>query len=360
MAEVAPENSSLPTLVPVQEDPQASEAPLPALNSRTTPNEQFYVRNHFSVPQIDLATWSLGVDGEVERPFSLSYAEMRAMPSSRLVATLECAGNSRTTIAPPIEGIPFGHGAVSTAEWEGVPLAAILERARIKNTAREVVLEGADFGEEEEEGLPVELSYARSLSVEKALDPSILLAYRMNGEDLPLAHGWPLRAIVPGWYGMASVKWLTHIRVLDHPFYGFFQSRRYINISVGTQPASGTPVTRMRVESVVVRPLVGEAISLGQYIIRGYAWSGQGEVANVGVSTDWGKTWNEAKLLDPLSSYAWTRWEFAWVVEKPGRTIVMARATDSQGNTQPLSPVWDYRGYGNNGSYGVPVEVSAV
>lgn len=344
-------------LVPVQEDPQCSEAPMVTRDSRITPNQQFYVRNHFSIPQLDLPNWSLTVDGEVERPFSLSYAEIRALPSRCLVATLECAGNSRTSITPPIEGVPFGHGAVSTAEWEGVPLAALLERAGLKSTAREVVLEGADYGEEEEDGGPVHLSYARSMSLENAKSPNTLLAYKMNGEDLPVAHGWPLRAVVAGWYGMASVKWLTRIRVLDRPFDGFFQVRRYVDIPVGTDHTSGTPVTTMRVKSVVARPLAGETIPIGQYIILGYAWSGEGEVANVGVSTDWGKTWNDATLLDQPSRYAWTRWEFPWIAEKPGRIIVMARAIDSQGNAQPLSPVWNYRGYGNNASYGVPVEV---
>ena len=357
MSDGVPEVSHGLRLVPVQEDPQCSETPLTGLESWITPSDLFYVRNHFAIPRVELSSWSLRVEGQVERPLELSYQQIRDQPTSRLVATLECAGNSRAYMIPPAEGIPLAHGAVSTAEWEGVPLARLLAMAGVSSGAREVVLEGADFGEEEEDDVPLEVGYAKSIPVEKAQDPNTLLAYRMNGEDLPVDHGWPLRAIVPGWYGMASVKWLTRVRVLERPFDGFFQTRRYTTIPEGTDPATGTPVTRLGVKAVIVRPQAGEAIAPGEYIITGYAWSGEAEVAGVGVSTDWGKTWQDAALLDPLSPYAWTRWEYRWEVTKPGRTIVMARARDSEGDSQPLGPVWNYRGYGNNACYPVPVEV---
>ena len=347
-------------LVPVSEDPVCSESPLTAFDSWITSTSLFYIRNHFSVPELDPSTWSLIVDGEVEQPLRLSYEEITKMPSKGLVATLECAGNSRSSMTPPPEGIPFGHGAVSTAEWTGVPLAAILELARIKDTAKDVVLEGADYGEEEEEGVPIDLAYARSLPLNKALDPDTLLAYRMNGESLSQEHGWPLRTIVPGCYAMASVKWLVHIRVLDQPFDGFFQTLRYIITEKGRSIASSTPLTALRVKSVIAQPVAGEVIPLGDYRIRGVAWSSQGDIVSVEVSTDWGKTWQAARLLEPHSRYAWRRWEFVWQPQRPGRTILMARATDGEGNTQPLGPTWNYRGYANNAAYAVPVEVRSL
>ena len=355
-----PAGSQGSELVPVCEDPVCKESPQSALDDWITPANLFYVRSHFSVPTVDVSTWSLTVDGEVERPLKLGYDEIINLPSKRLVATLECAGNSRSTMVPPAEGTPFGRGAVSTGEWTGVPMAAILERAGVKGTSKEVVLDGADYGQEEEDGVPLELGYARGLPLKKALDPDTLLCYRMNGEALSSDHGGPLRAIVPGWYAMASVKWLVRIHVLARPFDGFFQKLRYILTEKGMSIASSTPVTTLRVKSLINRPVAGEVIPLGQYRIRGIAWSGQGEIANVEVSTDWSKTWQPAQLLEPHARYAWRQWEYMWQPPGPGRMILMARATDSEGNTQPLSQTWNYRGYATNASYAVPVDVRSL
>jgi DMSO/TMAO reductase YedYZ molybdopterin-dependent catalytic subunit len=361
MARSSSHDSSPTELSTISEEPLCRESPLAAYDSWITPTALFYVRNHFSsVPELDASTWSLTVDGEVEQPLSLSYEEITKLPTRSLASTLECAGNSRSAMTPPAEGIPFGHGAVSTAEWTGVSLAAILERAVIKDTAREVVLEGADYGEEEENDVPIELGYVRGLPLEKALDPDILLAHRMNGDVLSTEHGWPLRAIVPGWYAMASVKWLVRIRVLDHPFDGFFQKLRYILIEEGGDIASSPPLTALRVKSLIVQPVAGERVPPGEYRVCGYAWSGHGDVAGVEVSTDWGKTWQAANLLEPHGRYAWRQWEFVWWPRTPGRTILMARATDSEGNTQPLSIPWNYRGYANNATFPVPVEVRSL
>ena len=344
-------------LVPVSEDPACKESPPSALDDWITPANLFYIRSHFSVPIVDASAWSLTVDGEVERPLTLRYDEITNLPSKRLVATLECAGNSRSSMVPPPEGIPFGRGAISTGEWTGVPLAAILERAGVKGNAREVVLEGADYGEEEEEGVPLEMGFARALPLEKALDPDTLLCYQLNGEALTQDHGWPLRAIVPGWYAMASVKWLARIHVAASPFEGFFQTLRYIVTEKGMSIASSTPVTTLRVKSLITRPAADEVIPLGKYRIRGLAWSGQGEISGVEVSTDWSKTWQPAHLLEPHARYASRQWEYLWEPPGPGRKILMARATDSEGNIQPLSQTWNYRGYANNASYAVPVDV---
>ena len=361
MARGSPHDSNPSELVPVSEDPLCRESPLMAYDSWITPTALFYIRSHFSsIPKLDASTWSLTVDGEVEQPLRLSYKEITKLPTKSLASTLECAGNSRSAMTPPAEGIPFGHGAVSTAEWTGVSLAAILERAGIRDTAREVVLEGADYGEEEEDDVPIELGYVRGLPLEKALDPDTLLAHRMNGEVLSTEHGGPLRAIVPGWYAMASVKWLVRIRVLDHPFDGFFQKLRYILTEEGGDITSSPPLTALRVKSLIVQPGAGGIIPLGEYRVRGFGWSGHGDVVSVEVSTDWGKTWQAANLSAPHGRYAWRQWEFVWQPRTPGRTILMARATDSEGNTQPLSINWNYRGYANNAVFPVPVEVRSL
>ena len=361
MARSSSHDSNPTELAPISEDPFCRESPLTAYDSWITPTALFYIRSHFaSVPKLDASSWSLTVDGEVKQPLSLSYEEITKLPTKSLASTLECAGNSRSAMMPPPEGIPFGHGAVSTAEWTGVSLAAILERAGIKDTAREVVLEGADYGEEEENDVPIELGYVRGLPLERALHPDTLLAHRMNGEALSTEHGWPLHAIVPGWYAMASVKWLVRIRVLDHPFDGFFQKLRYILTEEGGDIASSPPLTTLRVKSLIVQPGAGETIPPGEYRVRGYAWSGHADVASVEVSTDWGKTWRAANLLEPHGRYAWRQWEFVWQPRTPGRMILMARATDSAGDTQPLSINWNYRGYANNAIFPVPVEVRSL
>ena len=213
------------TLVPVSDDPLCRESVLTSLDTLVTPVERFYIRSHFSdAPNLDISTWSLRMAGEVRQPFTLSFADILDIPAKEMVMTLECAGNSRAYVTPPAEGLAFRHGAVSTARWKGIPLVALLERAGLKQSAVEVVFEGADRGEEEEDGAAFDLNYRRSLPLQKALHPDTLLAYEMNGDVLTSSHGFPLRLMVPRWYGMASVKWLTRINVLNQPFDGFFKA----------------------------------------------------------------------------------------------------------------------------------------
>ena len=271
-----------PALTTISEDPSVKESLITSLNAPITPTERFYVRNHFSaVPQIDAAEWRLKVGGLVGQPLELSLEELLGLPSRESVVTLECAGNSRSYLTPAAEGIGFSHGAVSTARWKGVPLAVVLERAGADRDALEVVFHGADTGEEEEDGVvySTELPYARSLPLATAMRPEILLAYEMNGEPLTTDHGFPLRLLVPRWYGMASVKWLTSIEVVNKPFDGFFQKRRYVFIDEGVEddPAR-KPVTTLKVKSIITAPRHGEVIQPGGYVIRGFAWSGVGEV----------------------------------------------------------------------------------
>ena len=248
-------NTESPGNLTVSEDPSCTETPLPSLDTWITPVDRFYIRSHFSkLPDLDVSTYRLQVGGAVDSPLSLGYRELQELPSKEVVATLECAGNSRSYVTPPAEGIGFRHGAVGNARWKGVTVSDLPSRAGLLGTAREVLFEGADFGEEEEEGKTLQLGYARSLPIDVALGPDTIVAYQMNGEPLEPAHGYPLRLIVPGWYGMASVKWLARIEVLEDAYQGFFQARRYVYINEGdTESVSWAAVTSLRVKSLITR-----------------------------------------------------------------------------------------------------------
>ena len=362
MSSDVPAHGESPTLVPVSDDPLCRESTLSSLDTWITPTERFYIRNHFSgVPNLDRAKWHLTIDGQVRQPLTLSLADILMMPSNELVMIMECAGNSRSYVTPPAEGLAFRHGAVSAARWKGVPLNTLLDRAGLKDTAAEVVFEGADYGREEEDGVAFDLHYRRSLPLEKARHPDTLLAYEMNGEELPADHGFPLRLVVPRWYGMASVKWLTRINVLDQPFDGFFQQRRYVMISEGPEDTlQREPVTGLKVKSLIINPRHGEVVQPGPRAIRGFAWSGDGEVTRVEVSSDGGGHWQDTTLLGESEPSAWRQWEFVWEASHPGHFIFMARATDSKGNTQPDAIPWNFRGYANNAIQTIAIEVPTL
>ena len=343
-------------LTVLNEDPLVAGTPLSTMDSEETPARSFFVRNHFPIPSLDISNWGLSVTGEVERPLRLNYDDLKRLPSKEIGALLECAGNSRATVQPPIEGLLWDHGGVGSARWAGVPLRAVLERAGLLTTAKEVLLEGADHGKER--GEAGELSFAMSLPMDKALHPDTLLAYEMNGEALSPEHGYPLRVVVPGWYGMTSVKWLANIKVLDHPFDGFHQTRYYVYVEEGAE--NGSPkerVTSLQVKSFITWPDRGHLLVAGRHQIRGVAWSGLGPVSKVEVSTDDGRTWLDANLEDSKSPYAWQRWGFSWEADRPGYFLLRARATDREGNVQPAKAQWNYRGFANNSIHAVPVEV---
>ena len=358
MAKDNPDSLEQSQLVPVSEEPFCRESTLAFLDSWITPDEHFYIRNHFSeIPDLNKSTWRLVVNGEVHNPLSLSFDDVLAMPSKELVVTLECAGNSRAYVTPPAEGLGFRHGAVSTARWKGVPLPLLLDKAGLRSAARDIVFKGADYGEEEEEGVAFNLDYRRSLPLDRTLHPDTLLAYEMNGEALTPAHGYPVRLIVPGWYGMASVKWLVNIEVWDRPFDGFFQQRRYVVISEGIDSLDREPVRTLKVKSLMTRPRHGEVIQQGPFTIRGLAWSGNGEITKVEVSTEGGCSWQQATLLGEPTPNAWRLWEVDWHASRPGHYILMVRATDSSGDVQPASIMWNFRGYANNSIHTIAVEV---
>jgi DMSO/TMAO reductase YedYZ molybdopterin-dependent catalytic subunit len=333
------------------------EAPLGALAEPLTPTEDFYQRTNFLVPEIDRAAWTLSVHGAVRTPLVLGWDDLRRLPARTLAVTLECAGNGRTRMTPLPPGHPWELGAVSTARFTGASLRDVLRRAGVEDGAVEVAFAGADAGITETGRYA---RFERSLPLDAALDADVLLAWGMNGAPLPPRHGHPLRLVVPGWYGVASVKWLTEVRVLDAPFDGFFQRERYVyRGEAGMQ--DGTPVTRMRVRALIARPEDGERLKVGaQAEIRGTAWSGEGPVRRVEVSVDGGATWRDARLGAAEGGYACVPWTLAWTPARPGRHELLARATDGAGNTQPLEPVWNELGYGNNVVQRVAVDVEVT
>jgi DMSO/TMAO reductase YedYZ molybdopterin-dependent catalytic subunit len=308
------------------------------VDSYLTPTELFYDRSYFPAPRLDLASYRLRIEGAVRDPLSLSYQQLRDMSSETRVATLECAGNSRVFLVPKVAGAQWELGAVGNAEWTGVPLAALLERAGLEEDACEIVLEGADRCIPAEQPIPPgPISYARCLPRDKAMQREVLIAYRMNGRDLPLDHGYPVRAVVPGHNGMASVKRLTHIQAVREPFHGYWQTSDYGYWDCLDGKPVRRPLGEMKVKSEVARPCMYETLTANQaYTVSGAAWAGETDVTGVAVSTDGGRTWNEAELLDTARRHTWRRWKFNWRTPKePGRYTLLSRAKAADGSTQP-------------------------
>ncbi len=327
-------------------DPLNCETSIPALiGGMVMPNRRFYVRNHFQVPKLDCANWRLNVGGLVERPLSLSLRDLVRMPSQTQFVTLECAGNGRSLLSPPVSGEQWNLGAVSTAEWSGVPLAEVLQRAGVKAVARQVVFRGADSGKLDPNGKPTR--FERSLSVDEAHHCEGLLAYAMNGEALPVQHGYPLRLVVPGWYAVASVKWLTEIDVISGEFRGHYQTGSYFFEWQREGQVVREPVSLQRVRSLITEPEPESGIDHGELPVRGVAWSGAAPIARVEVKIGDGP-WQEARLLGERKRHSWQGWELIARLEHPGSVVISARATDMASRTQPSSPEWNRLGYGNN------------
>ncbi len=325
-------------LVVVKPKPFNAETPLEALVQGNTPTASFFVRNNHPEPELSADTHRIAVEGAVQTPLTLQLADLARGPMRELTVTLECAGNGRTSMAPLAEGEPWGKGALGTAVWKGVPLAEVLGLARLRTDVLEVLIEGAD-GEGSKR-------FARSLPVSKALHPDTLLALEMNGAPLTRSHGAPVRLIVPGWYGMANVKWVRRIEALTRPFEGHYQRERYIyDFADGQAPK---PVSRMKVKSLITAPGSGTRVAPGRVVVQGLAWSGERRVVQVEVAVDGGETWKPATLLEPAKPSAWVRWAFTWEDATPGRHTLRARATDEAGETQPETAQWNRLGYGNN------------
>ncbi len=336
--------------------PLNCETPIPALSGGVVmPNAHFYVRNHFQIPKLDPATFRLAVGGLVERPLSFSLRDLHNMRSQTLIVTLECAGNGRTLFQPAIEGEKWNLGAVSTAEWTGVPLVEVLDRVGVRTGARDVVFRGADGGSVD--GHSGATRFERSLPLDHARDADPLLAYAMNGEPLPIQHGYPVRLVVPGWYAVASVKWLTEIDLVDQPFAGHFQADRYWYEWERDGEVVREPVTLQRVRALITEPGPRQEARCGELVIRGVAWSGAAPIARVEVSIG-GGGWQEARLVSERKRHSWQWWELITRLQEPGLVTLRARATDLAGRTQPERAEWNRLGYGNNAIHQVPVRIA--
>jgi DMSO/TMAO reductase YedYZ molybdopterin-dependent catalytic subunit/rhodanese-related sulfurtransferase/glyoxylase-like metal-dependent hydrolase (beta-lactamase superfamily II) len=335
-------------------EPLNCETSIPALiGGVVMPNAHFYVRNHFRTPTIDASAWRLEITGLVEHPLTLSLRDLSRMPYETRFVTLECAGNGRYSLDPPVEGEAWRLGAVSTAEWTGVPLVEVLDRVGALPNAREVIFRGADRGAVE--GRRGAVHFERSLPLVTARDAQALLAYAMNGEALPVQHGYPVRLVVPSWYGVASVKWLTAIDLADRPFDGYFQADKYWYELDGTPRE---PVTLQRVRALITDPGEGEEVTRGEIAVRGVAWSGAAPIAGVQVSINDG-SWHDARLIGDSRRHSWQWWELLTRLDQPGEISLRARATDLAGRTQPDQPDWNRYGYGNNAVHPLVVTVTA-
>ncbi|HWT23428.1 MAG TPA: sulfite oxidase [Solirubrobacteraceae bacterium] len=334
--------------------------PLEALRHPVTPIGMHYVLVHFDVPLLDATTHELVVDGRVRTPLRLSLEELRARPAVSMPVMLECAGSGRAHLAPRPVSAPWHDEAVGCAEWTGTPLRAVLADAGVLDGAVEVLFTGRDRGVDQ----GVEQDYQRSLPVAEALQDDVLLAYAMNGEPLPPSHGFPLRLIVPGWYGMASVKWLSRVTVLAEPFEGVQQTVLYRFRRTEDDP--GSPVTRQKPHALMAPPGIPEFLSrirhvrAGRTLVEGRAWSGRGAVTRVEFSADGGRTWADATLGERLGPHAWTAWAYEWRATEPGEYELCVRATDASGETQPLdaAEAWNLGGYGVNAVQRVTVRVT--
>jgi DMSO/TMAO reductase YedYZ molybdopterin-dependent catalytic subunit len=342
-----------------EKEPANLEMAFQSLDGFITPNDKFYVRSHFPVPTVDLGSWRLGIEGAVEHPLELSYEELRACPMTTIPATMECAGNSRIFLQPKVKGVQWEMGAIGNAEWRGVSLGELLGQAGCAENACEVVLEGADTGVIPEPPRPAgRVHYARSLPLTKARH-DVLLALEMNGEPLSPAHGFPLRAIVPGWYGMAAVKWLQRIIVTEQPFHGYYQTVDYAYWEPAKGGARLVPITEMQVKAAMARPAHGEVVPAGtQYRVHGAAWTAEAEIVRVELSFDAGAGWTAVSLGEETPRNCWRLWHYDWQVPSaPGFYRVVLRATDSRGRTQPLERDANLGTYMINHCLPVEVEV---
>jgi DMSO/TMAO reductase YedYZ molybdopterin-dependent catalytic subunit len=329
--------------------------PLEAMRYDLTPPGLHYLLIHYDIPALDGESWRLRVDGLVRQVLEVDLATLRAMPARSVRVTMECAGNGRARLQPRPVSQPWLVEAVGTAEWTGVPLRDVLARAGSDPSAVEVVFTGADHGVER----GVEQDYQRSLPLPEAAREDVLLAYEMNGQPLPPQHGYPVRLVVPGWYGMAHVKWLVGVELVDRPFTGFQQAVAYRYRQ--NPDESGEPVDRIAPRALVVPPGFPDFMSRGRIVrpgpvpIEGRAWSGRAPVARVEVSVDGGGTWDDAELEPPTGHrWAWRRWMYPWTA-KPGSYLVTARATTTDGEVQPTGQVWNRGGFANNGAQRVAV-----
>lgn len=344
-----------PYLITRRLNPENQETPIQFIENDIIQTPLFYRRNHFSYPKLTFSNYFLPINGLVTSPLLLSMQHILQLPSKTIEVVLECSGNKRSLFEPKVFGEQWEKGAISQGIWKGVPLRTLLELSGIKIAAKEVVVEGYDFGERTD--LDKAVSYTRSLPIEKALHPDTIIAYEHNNQPLPFKHGFPLRLIVPQWYGMASVKWIKQISVISSNFTGPFQSIDYKYYPNQDNDIGAHPVTTINVNSTIQKPLDMAILNTGNHVIKGIAWTGRGYITKVEISTDNGDTWIDVKIVQSNSSYSWVAWTYDWKAAEKGIYTIMAKATDSHDRTQPLKPYWNRKGYGYNAVDHIKVKI---
>lgn len=337
--------------------PVQAEAFTEALVPWETPIEGFFVRSHFGVPQIDEATWTLTLEGLVEHPLVLKLADLKKLPRQSFHAVLECSGNGRGQFKPPTPGVQWQKGAVGNAEWTGVSLAAILKKAGVKANARFVTVEGGDTPPQ---NVP---KFIRSIPIAKALQENTLLAWGMNRQAIPPAHGGPIRLVLPGWYGETWTKWLTHITLTEEESPNFYMKKGYRMPKTPVKPgekwdsSTGKPIEELLVQSFVVEPKANQVLPPGKVIVKGKAFSGSGSIQQVQVSSDQGKSWTPAKVEALHPSGGWQEFSASLQVQQLGPLVLWSKASDSAGHEQPTKLQWNPGGYLKNSVDSVTVVV---
>jgi len=328
----------------LSETPLNAETPVEALRSWITSNSVFFHRNQSEMKApVSLNEWRLTVEGEVENPREIPFAEILRMPKAIVADTLECAGNGRSLLTGKASGNPWTIGGVGNSVWGGVWLKEILLAAGMKSAAQHVAFEGMD-----EPLGSAKIKFIRSIPLAKAMG-STLLAYEMNGEPLPLPHGFPIRVLALGWLGANCCKWLKKIIVLDRSYEGHYMDKVYRVYQKGEDPKTGAVVDQIPLKSIITQPLQGETLRLGRIVVLGTAYGGERNVTQITVSGNGGLSWSPAEWIGPHEPFSWRQWQYMWNPAKKGVYCLMARATDSEGNQQPLEARWNVLGYGNNG-----------
>lgn len=343
--------------------PFDAETPVREFTSWLTSNERFFVRSHFGPPPAEAVqpdTWRLTVKGLVKEGLSLTLKDLREFEPVTLTAVLQCSGNGRAHHRPKVPGVQWERGAAGNAQWTGVRLRDVLQRAGVKPQGLHVQMQGAD-----RPALPTVPLFTRSIPIAKALHPDTLLAYEMNGRPLPLLHGAPLRVITPGWMAESCMKWLTEITLRADETPGYYMQQAYRIPETSIQPGSGlpgsvmVPVEQMPVKSLIAAPAEGDTLKTGPVTIQGVAWAGESPITKVEVSCDDGKTWEPARLLGEEQPYAWRQWQYLWNARQVGPTAILCRATDAQGAQQPEKSPWNPGGFLWNGWDRLSVTVAA-
>jgi sulfite oxidase len=345
-------------LTRLSQRPPDYETPVALLDRFITPVEHFYVRSHLPVPPtLDATAWRLAVAGEVETPLSLSVDEVRALPATTVTVTLECAGNGRAFFDPPVAGIQWKKGAVGTARWTGARLRDIIARARPGAGARFVHMEGAD------RPLGTMPPFVRQVPIDKAMHEDTIVAYAMNDVPIPAVHGFPLRAIVPGWEGAYAMKWLNRLQLSATPSDSFWVATAYrypvrrVAPGAAVEARDMAPLTGLAVKSLITAPLDGASLARGPLTVAGFAWAGETDIAHVDVSIDSGASWQCAELVGEQQKYTWRRFECRVEATRAESYTILSRATDAEGRTQPALSHWNPSGYLWNQYDAVRVEV---